>query len=589
VNDCAHALSGGSKPRVYTRGSGGPLAWVLLAAVCVGSAVAGRLCYLGRPFDSDAAMFAYMGRLVAEGGRVGPDLVDNKYPTVGLVMTAAWRACGTSWAAYVVLGAALSMLAAGAIAVAARRAGGSAAATGAFAVVFLNLTPAVFGGFQLETPIVCLTSLAAACAVRAVVAESLGAAAAAGMAAGCAMLLKPTAVGVLGAMAVGLAVRAMATRAPAGRPLKGMAIATVAGLAVPLAAAALYLSAAALWGELPTTTRRLSAYAGGSVVDAVSFLKVATVVVLLGFPAWVQGRRIEPRRREGAKADAKEVERVGRCGPRAATIKPRMYIRGFDGVMRPSDAATPHVPLSASRRPSRLRDFAVQSPPDHQSTAPAVVAFAVAWLLVELAAVVAQRRMYAYHFLPVVPPAALLFGLLPRRASALRLLAALGPAAALSLACAAHVVATPTDDRLAVGRYLSARAAPGDRVWADDWPRLMLETGLRPGSRQALTFLFANADDTAFADSAQIVADLSSRRPAFVVLPADLPRWLDRQTSGIVELAQHPARAAAYAAGWRRIERYTLAHYGREAVVDRVAVYRRVDEEPPDVASVRDR
>jgi hypothetical protein len=118
-------------------------------------------------------------------------------------------------------------------------------------------------------------------------------------------------------------------------------------------------------------------------------------------------------------------------------------------------------------------------------------------------------------------------------------------------------------------------------VWADDWPRLLLETGLRPGSRQALTFLFANDDATAGADSAQIVADLSARRPPFVVLPADMDRWLHRQTTGIVELSQNPARAAAYTAGWRRIERYTEGHYQREATVGEVAVYRRV----PDVAT----
>ena len=73
------------------------------------------------------------------------------------------------------------------------------------------------------------------------------------------------------------------------------------------------------------------------------------------------------------------------------------------------------------------------------------------------------------------------------------------------------------------------------------------------------------------------MADLARRRPAFVVLPADLPAWLHRQTTDIVELAQHPARAAAYTVGWRRIERYTLGHYRREAVVGDLAVYRRAD------------
>ena len=529
-----------------------PAAWTLLVAVVVASAVLGRACYLGRPFDSDAAMFAYMGRLVAGGGRVGPDLVDNKFPTVGLVTSAAWRACGTSWGAWVLLGAGLSAVAAGAVAGAARRAGGAAGPAGLFAVVFLNLAPAVNGGFQLETPIACLSAVAALCAVRAIDGRSVPSAVAAGLAAGCGVLLKPTAGGVVVAMGVGVVVRAMSGRSatalvptPPSRRLRSaedpdrppsdpglrrtsdaglagsgsgfaVALAAAAGFAVPLAVAGVYLSATHLWAEVVTAAGRLRAYAGGSVVDVVSWVKGATVAVLLGFP-FVVGR--------GGK-------RGGSGGP-----------------------------------------------------TPAVRAFAVAWLLVEAAGVVAQRRMYAYHFLPLACPAALLFGLVPRRAGPVRLLGALGPAAVLGAWCALRVIATPTDDRLAVGRYLSARAAAGDLVWADDWPRLVIETGLRPASRQALTFLFANDDAAAAVDSAQLVADLDRRRPAFVVLPADLPRWLDRQTSGIVELAQRPARAAAYRAGWRRIERYTLAHYRREATVGGDAVYRRVAD-PAGVADV---
>jgi hypothetical protein len=555
-------------------------AWTLVVAACAVSAVAGRLCFLARPLASDSAMFIYMGKLVAEGGRVGPDLVDNKFPTVGLMTSAAWRAFGTAWPAYVGLGAALSAIAAAALGAAAGR---GRTATVLFALVFLNLAPAVFGGFQLETPIACFTSLAAMGAVRAIEEDAPAAAFVAGLAAGCAALLKPTGVGVLGAMAIGLAVRrsleprrregakmvdgrdrvltaptvhplppsnlsvSLRAFAPSrfnfsfsrqGRSTGACTLGTcaLAGLAVPLSVAAAYLSAASLWGELPITAQRLSAYAEGSVFDAVSWVKLATVAALLGFPI---------------------VVRLVMSGLPA---KPVSEVRRRPGSGTEESGSSAHLESGlAAPRP------------------PAVLAFAVAWLAIELAGVIAQRRMYAYHFLPVVPPAALLFGLLPRPARPWPLLAALGPAAALSFCYALHVIAAPGEDRLPVGRYLQARAAAGDRVWADDWPRLMLETGLRPGSRQALTFLFANDDATAGADSAQIVADLDDRRPAFIVLPADLPKWLHRQTTGIVELAQHPTRAAAYTAGWRRIERYTLAHYLREAVVGDEAVYRRAD------------
>src|SRR3954471_15616840 len=124
-----------------------------LIAVCILTALAGRLCYLARPFDSDGAMFIYMGRLTADGGRFGRDLVDNKFPTVGLITSAAWRAFGASWPAYVLLGVVLAAASAVMLSRAARRHFGDAATlpTSLFAIVFLNLTPVVFGGFQLET------------------------------------------------------------------------------------------------------------------------------------------------------------------------------------------------------------------------------------------------------------------------------------------------------------------------------------------------------------------------------------------------------------------------------------------------------
>ncbi len=529
-------------------------AWALLAGVCAASALAGRLCYLGRPFDSDAAMFVYMGKLVADGGRVGRDVVDNKFPTVGLVMAGPWRAVGANWAGYVLLGAGLSAVAAAAIGAAAGR---GRVAAGLFAVVFLNLTPAVFGGFQLETPICCFGCLAAMAAVRAIDDDSAGAACVAGLAAGCGALLKPTGVGVLGALAVGAAVR--------GRPVKGMA-AAAAGLALPLAFAAVYLNAAGLWGELPVTAARLSAYARGSVVDAVAGTKLATVAALVGWPL-VVGRLA------GGRALARSPHLQDWLRSRPTTS--RSAACGFaDGGRSAREAASGRTGRVHGPLPSRGAGLPAKR---DRSVTPAVFAFAGCWLAVELLGVVAQRRMYAYHFLPLVPPAALLFGLTVGRVRPAALLAALAPAAALSWVVALHVVATPTDGRLPVGRYLLARAAAGDAVWADDYPRLLLETGLRPGSRQALTFLFANDDATAAADSAQIVADLAARRPAFVVLPADLDRWLRRQTAGIVELSANPTRAAAYVAGWRRVERYTLGHYRREATVGDAAVYRRSD------------
>src|SRR5205085_6217347 len=44
-----------------------------------------------------------------------------------------------------------------------------------------------------------------------------------------------------------------------------------------------------------------------------------------------------------------------------------------------------------------------------------ILSFALTWLAIEIIGVVMQGRMYAYHFLPLVPPAALLYAMLPWR------------------------------------------------------------------------------------------------------------------------------------------------------------------------------
>ena len=82
--------------------------WMMLSlvALCAFSAVLGRLCYLLRPFDSDGSMFIYMGRLVSEGGRFCHDLVDNKFPTVGLLTSASLSGETT---AYPAIGTAISL------------------------------------------------------------------------------------------------------------------------------------------------------------------------------------------------------------------------------------------------------------------------------------------------------------------------------------------------------------------------------------------------------------------------------------------------------------------------------------------------
>src|SRR2546430_2123403 len=72
-----------SKPRIA------PAAGMAIALNAV--ALLGRAVFIGQPVNSDTAMFVYMGKLVSHGGRMGVDLIDNKLPSVGLLMSAPYR------------------------------------------------------------------------------------------------------------------------------------------------------------------------------------------------------------------------------------------------------------------------------------------------------------------------------------------------------------------------------------------------------------------------------------------------------------------------------------------------------------------
>lgn len=74
---------------------------MIAAVACV--ALAGRLCYLAQPFDSEGAMFIYLGKSVGDGDRYCHEIIDNKFPSVGLLTSICWRAFGTQWPAYVLL------------------------------------------------------------------------------------------------------------------------------------------------------------------------------------------------------------------------------------------------------------------------------------------------------------------------------------------------------------------------------------------------------------------------------------------------------------------------------------------------------
>ncbi len=489
---------------------------LVLITACVLSALLGRSCFLARPFDNDAAIFIYMGKMVANGGRLCHDLIDNKFPTVGLMTSIVWRLFGTCWPAYVALQTALSFAAAWSLGRTAGRVAGPSARLPVtlFMLVFLDFTTAVFGGFQLETVQVFFSTIAAGAIIKLLDGDkkSTGLAAfTAGLATGCAMMLKPTGIAVLLAALFALAMR----RTRDGYSFKHSAKLYAQlglGLAVPASGVLLYLTEARLLGDMPALYGQISTYAHESVFDAVELIKPLTALLFLGFP---------------------------------------LFVRGV--IFR------------------RHRDLSVPAP------ASGLLPFCVLWLLIETAGVILQRRMYAYHFLPMVPPAALLFGLIPRLNRPGMLAAALLPIALLSTRQAFNLIATtrPGESPMPVSQYLITHAKPGDAVWMDAWPRVVLETGLTPASRLPFTFLFTNYDQAGIDYSAGIIADFERIKPAYVVLPVPLERRMQNQIDFIPELNRMPVRQANYVAGWRRIERYTLGHYTKETMIGNDAIYHR--------------
>ncbi|MGN6726163.1 MAG: hypothetical protein ACTHLZ_09615, partial [Tepidisphaeraceae bacterium] len=173
----------------------------LAAAVLVLAALVGRAVYCVTPVNSDTAMFVYAGKLVAAGGRPGVDLIDNKLPSVGLLMSVPYRAFGADWSAYGLLGFGLSVLASLLLARAARRVLGESAAlvVAVGCCVWMNFTPAVYGQLQLETITTFFAAVAGACAIQMLRRFDWRDAFTIGLCAGTGAWAKPTGLAVLGA------------------------------------------------------------------------------------------------------------------------------------------------------------------------------------------------------------------------------------------------------------------------------------------------------------------------------------------------------------------------------------------------------
>mgnify|MGYP001463967058 CR=1 FL=1 len=486
-------------------------AW-MLAGVAVWVAVFSRLVYVALPFDGDGAMFAYMGKLVADGGRFGEDLVDNKFPTVGLITSAFWRVFAAHWSGYVIAQLLLALAAALLLARQAARSFGEYARPAAFftAIVLLNLNAAVMGGFQLETILAFFACLSACCGLEALRSGDRRDAIACGLAAGCAAMVKPTGIGILIAFLFAAVARNLVDRhdrAKTTRLISG----AITGAALPALASILYLHETDTLRLMPAIAAQIGQYAASSSFAPEDLFRPISVVALF-----------------------------------AAA----MVIRGW-----------------VYRRPRHRVESGAGG---------AEWVLVIAWLAIEFAGVLMQRRMYAYHFLPLACPAALVFAALPRRVTIGQLAGVLALPVVLSAWGAVDVLRSaqrhpPTWP--GVGAWLDRHTLPGDRVWRDITPAVLLTTDLRPASRVQLTFLFMNSDDAPDRFSGILLDDLARSRPRFVVLPGDVSGHVRAHTHGVVELSRQPVRRERFAAAWERIERFVNDRYRLVARVGGEAIY----------------
>jgi hypothetical protein len=487
----------------------------VMVGLCIAIVVAIHLTDLFRPFPGDGAMFIVMGKIVSQGGGIGRDIIDNKFPTVGLLTSGGWALAGTNWLMWVILLAAIGVTGPILLARNAGRYLGKHAAlpTFLFALIYLNFSYGV-DGFHLEAVQVFFTAIAASAALAALTADDARDSFLVGLSAGMAAMLKPTGLAVLGAFALTII---FCCRHRINR-IAAHAVAALGGLLIPAVVTLVYLVGADLLREIPVISRQIARYGAQSHWESSNWIKWGIVIAVIGFPLFVRGVIFRRER---------------------------------------------------NRAPVRLNT--------------SVAIFALVWLVIEALGVTAQGRMYKYHFLTLTAPAAVLYGMLPRRDRTAPLIAAL--ALPLLLSVIGEMLVTDRfvspSQRLSASEYLSAHATPGDRVWADTMTRLLIETNLQPGSSYFSTFLWANDDDAPLTDCRAMLAQFEQRRPKYILLPADLDEHVEGYVDGIDELRHNPRRAAGYRQAWSELRSYVLQHYAPEARVEDLIVYHRSDNPQP--------
>ncbi len=477
-------------------------------------ALVGRAVYMTQRATSDTAMFVYQGKVVADGGRMGVDLVDNKLPSVGLIMSVPYRIFGANWNGYTLLGLAMTIVASLVLYRSAKRTLGSEAAiaVGVASALWLNLPPMVFGQFQLETIQVFFISFAACATLEVLRSKDWRDALTIGLATGIAMWAKPTAGAMLAATWFAIFM--------AGdwnwRDRVRIYSITLVGLAIPIAVCFWILNITGMLSAMPDTLKQLRDYSANSYFNYWDILKPLFVIGVLMFPAVVLG-----------------------------------YVFRRD----------------------RLDRSAV--------TGKGIYTFVIAWFVMELIGVIVQRRMYGYHFIVLGPPAAMILGLFMRKLRAISIGFALGPIATICMIWSLEILNWPDYSSRMTGviDYLKVAARPNDKVWIDDYPRMMVESDLKPASRVPLTFLFGNSDEAPLHFGKMIMDDFQKTPPEWLVMFEDVEKYIKFYHNHMVEIAAYPKRGENFGKAWRDIDAYGKANYVVVQKIDKVSIMRQVDRQ----------
>jgi len=209
---------------------------------------------------------------------------------------------------------------------------------------------------------------------------------------------------------------------------------------------------------------------------------------------------------------------------------------------------------------------------------PTLRMFVIAWFIMDLMAVLAQRRLYPYHFLPLACPAALLYGILSKNLKPPAITVGLLPIAMLSLTWEGSNISKLSGGfrHMAVSDYIADHTTANDSVFADQIGRLLIETDRKAGSRLGTFFYFVNDDDAPRRYCQTLLGDYESRKPKYLVLTDG---W-DRPVPALANcniLSQCPQRRENFIAAWAALRDYVAVHYHLESKMDGVLIYRRSD------------